>query len=261
MIIISERINGQFSSVGKAIDRRDPTYIQELAVCEVNAGAKYLDINTGPGREDAPACMEWLVRTVQDVVDIPLCLDSPGPKTVEAGLRACEKPPIINSTTAEIGKMERFFPLAREYDADIVGLTLSEKGIPNDSEKRTELAMMLITTAMDHGVMPEKLFIDPVVLPVGAAQDQCKVVLESVRKFRMLNDPPVRTIVGLSNVSNNTKERSLLNRTFLAMLMSGGLDAAILDPEDRELMKIVKAAEILLNKKLYCDDFLMHLRG
>lgn len=260
MLIISERINGQFGSVGHAIDKRDEKYIQELALMQVEAGADYLDINTGPGRDDAPACMEWLVKTVQDAVDLPLCLDSPGPKTMEAGLKACNSSPLINSTTAEAKKMERFFPLASEYDSDIVCLTISEKGIPNDAESRTELAMTLITTAMEHGVMPDRLYIDPVILPVGAAQDQAKVVIESIRQFRMLNDPPIRTVVGLSNVSNMAKERSLLNRSFLAMLMGAGLTAAIADPEDRELMKVLKAGEILLNESLYCDDFLMHLR-
>jgi len=260
MLIISERINGQFGSVGHAIDKRDEKYIQELALKQVEAGADYLDINTGPGRDDAPACMEWLVKTVQDVVDLPLCLDSPGPKTMEAGLKACNSSPLINSTTAEAKKMERFFPLAGEYDSDIVCLTISEKGIPNDAASRTELAMTLITTAMEHGVMPERIYIDPVILPVGAAQDQAKVVIDSIRQFRLLNDPPIRTVVGLSNVSNMAKERSLLNRSFLAMLMGAGLTAAIADPEDRELMKVLKAGEILLNESLYCDDFLMHLR-
>jgi len=260
MLIISERINGQFASVGRAIDQRDEKYIRDLALKQLESGADYLDINTGPGRDDAPTCMEWLVKTAQDAVDLPLCLDSPGPKTMEAGLKACDEKPIMNSTTAELKKMERFFPLANEYDADIVCLTISEKGIPNDAESRTELAMMLVTTAMEHDVMPDKLYIDPVILPVGAAQDQSKVVIDSIQRFRILNDPPIRTIVGLSNVSNATKERSLLNRSFLAMLMGTGLTAAIADPEDKELMKVAKAGEILLNEKLYCDDFLMHLR-
>jgi len=260
MLIISERINGQFASVGRAIDQRDEKYIRDLALKQLESGADYLDINTGPGRDDAPACMEWLVKTAQDAVDLPLCLDTPGPKTMEAGLKACDEKPIMNSTTAELKKMERFFPLANEYDADIVCLTISEKGIPNDAESRTELAMMLVTTAMEHDVMPDKLYIDPVILPVGAAQDQSKVVIDSIQRFRILNDPPIRTIVGLSNVSNATKERSLLNRSFLAMLMGTGLTAAIADPEDKELMKVAKAGEILLNEKLYCDDFLMHLR-
>ncbi len=256
MLIVSERINGQFTSVGRAIDNRNEKPIQELAVEQVEAGADMLDINTGPGREDAPACMKWLVETVQDVVDVPLCLDSPGSKTMEAGLRVCEQKPLINSTTAEQKKMERYFPLAKEYGGDIVCLTISEKGVPNDPDTRTELAMLMLTTAMQYEIMPERIYLDPIILPVGAAQDQGVAVLESLKQFQMLNDPAPKTIVGLSNVSNMAKERSLLNRTYLAMLMAAGLTAAICDPEDEELVKVAKAGEVLLNEKLYCDDFL-----
>ncbi|MCQ5375949.1 MAG: dihydropteroate synthase [Methanomassiliicoccales archaeon] len=256
MIIIGEKINGLFASVAKAIDRRDASYIQDLAISQVKHGAHILDINTGPGREDAPAVMEWLVKTVQEVVDVPLSIDTPGPKTMEAGLRVCRNKPIMNSTTAERKRMEKFFPLCKEYDAEIICLTLDERGIPNDAQSRAEMAMLMMTTAMEYDIMPERIYLDPLILPVGAAQDQCKKVIEAIRIFQTLNEPPPRTVVGLSNVSNLTKERSLLNRTYLAMLMGAGLTAAICDPLDEELMKIVKAGEILLNQRLYCDDFL-----
>jgi len=256
MIVISERINGLFASVSKAIDGRDTKFIQDLAVRQVECGAQILDINTGPGREDGPAVMDWLVRTVQEVVDVQLSLDTPGAKTMEAGLKASKNRPIMNSTTAECKRMERFFPLCREHDAEMICLTLDERGIPNDAPSRAEMAMVMMTTAMEYEIMPDRLYLDPLILPVGAAQDQGKKVIEAVRLFQTLNDPAPRTVVGLSNVSNLTKERSLLNRTYLAMLMGAGLTAAICDPEDEELMRIVKAGGILLNEKLYCDDFL-----
>ncbi|MBM4237407.1 MAG: dihydropteroate synthase DHPS, partial [Euryarchaeota archaeon] len=131
MIVISERINGLFASVSKAIDGRDTKFIQDLAVRQVECGAQILDINTGPGREDGPAVMDWLVRTVQEVVDVQLSLDTPGAKTMEAGLKASKNRPIMNSTTAECKRMERFFPLCREHDAEMICLTLDERGIPN----------------------------------------------------------------------------------------------------------------------------------
>ena len=105
-------------------------------------------------------------------------------------------------------------------------------------------------------IMPERLLLDPLVLPVGAAQDQGRKVIQALQMFQSLNEPAPRTVVGLSNISNGTKQRSLLNRTFLAMLMGAGLSAAILDPEDEELMKVLKTGQILLNEQLYCDDFL-----
>jgi 5-methyltetrahydrofolate corrinoid/iron sulfur protein methyltransferase len=256
MIVISERINGLFSSVGRAIDARDSRFIQDLAVRQIESGAHMLDINTGPGRDDGPAVMEWLVKTVQDVTDVALSIDTPGPKTMIAGLNAANNKVVMNSTTAEKAKMEKLFPLAREHDADIICLTMDERGIPNDAESRAEMAMLMITTAMEHELMPDRLFLDPVILPVKAAQDQGRKVITALGMFQSLNEPPPRTVVGLSNVSNGTKDRSLVNRTYLAMLMGAGLTAAICDPEDQELMKIIKAGGVLLNQQLYCDDFL-----
>ncbi|MCU0861671.1 MAG: dihydropteroate synthase [Methanomassiliicoccales archaeon] len=256
MYVISERINGLFVSVSKAIDRRDSKWVQEHALRQLECGAQALDINTGPGREDGPAAMEWLVRTVQDVTDAPLCIDTPGIKTMTAGLSAAKNKVIINSTTAEKAKMERLFPLAREHDADVICLCMDERGVPNSADARAEMAMLMITTAMEHEVMPDRLFLDPLVLPAKAGQDQGPKVIGAVRMFQTLNEPSPRTVVGLSNVSNGAKERPLINRTYLAMLMGAGLSAAILDPEDRELMSTIKTAQVLLNQKLYADDFL-----
>jgi 5-methyltetrahydrofolate corrinoid/iron sulfur protein methyltransferase len=256
MYVISERINGLFTSVGKAIDKRDAKWIQEHAIRQLECGAQALDINVGPGREDGPAAMDWLVRTVQDVTEVPLCIDTPGAKTMTAGLKAARNKVIMNSTTAEKKRMDQFFPLCREYGADIICLTMDEKGIPNDAESRTELAMLMITTAMELEIMPDRLLLDPLVLPTRAAQDQGIKVIKAIQMFQGLNDPPIRTVVGLSNVSNGAKDRPLINRTYLAMLLGAGLSAAIMDPEDVTLMDTVKTAQVLRNEKLYCDDYL-----
>jgi len=256
MYIISEKINGLFTSVSKAIDRRDAKWVQEHALRQLDCGAQALDINTGPGRDDGPAAMEWLVRTVQEVTSVPLCIDSPGIKTLSAGITAAKNKVIINSTTAERAKMDKLFPLAREHGSEVVCLCMDERGVPNSAEARAEMAMLMITTAMEHEIMPDRLLLDPLVLPTKAAQDQGAKVIEAVRMFQTLNEPPPRTVVGLSNVSNGTKDRPLVNRTYMAMLMGAGLSAAILDPEDKELMDTIKAAQVLLNQKLYADDFL-----
>ena len=256
LIVVGERINGQFPQVAKAIDSRDAKFIQDLAHAQAAAGAHILDINTGPGREDPAGDMTWLIKTVQDSIDVKLSIDSPSLKVQQTGLALCKRPPLINSTTAEQKRMEKFFPLAKEHNAEIVCLTINEKGIPNSVEGRSEIAMTLLANAMDAGLASEQLFIDPVVLPVTAAQDQCQVLCEALTAFRTLNTPPPKTIVGLSNVSSGAEERNLLNRTYLVMLLGRGLDAAIVDPNDEELMKMVKAAEVLLNQKLYAHSFL-----
>lgn len=256
MLIIGERINGLFKSVSEAIDKRDKNFIQALALEQVKAGAHVLDINTGPGMDAPEEVMKWLVETVQEVVDVPLAIDTTKIKVMDAGLKACKRKTIINSTTAEEKKFSLLFPLAKEYGSDIICLTLSEKGIPNEVTARAELAMLVVTKSMEYGLSPENIYLDPVVLPVGAAQDQCGKVLEALDMFKAISEPAPKTVVGLSNVSNNTRYRSLINRTYLVMLMAHGLNAAIMDPCDKELMDAVKTAEVLLNKKLYCDDYL-----
>lgn len=257
MLVISERLNGLFRSVGKAIDEKDVKFIQEHTLQQIDWGAQALDVNVGPGRgSEAPDAMRWLVKAIQEVTDVPLCIDTPGLKTMVAGLEVCENPIMINSTTAEAKKMMALFPLAREYDADIICLTMDERGVPNDADSRAEMAMIMITTAMEYEVMPERLLLDPLVMPISATQDQGPKVIEALRMFQLLNDPAPRTVVGLSNVSNGARDRALLNRTYLAMLMGAGLSAAILDPEDRPLIETAKSAQVLLDKKLYCDDYL-----
>lgn len=256
MLIISERLNGLFKSVGKALDEKDKSTLQTLAQEQVKLGANMLDVNTGPGRDDTAADITWMVETIQEVTDTPLCIDTPDPNAMDAGLQVAKGKVMINSTTAEAKKMDQLFPLAAKYNADIISLTLDEKGIPNDATSRGEMALIMITKAMEYGISTENIYLDPLVLPVGAAQDQGPKVLEALDMFKNLCDPAPKSVVGLSNISNNTKQRPLLNRTYLIMLMAHGLEAAICDPFDTELINAIKASEILLNKRLYAHDFL-----
>jgi 5-methyltetrahydrofolate corrinoid/iron sulfur protein methyltransferase len=225
-------------------------------LAQIERGSDALDINIGPGRSDGPDAMRWLVRCVQDVTDATLCIDTPGLKTMLAALEVCENPTIINSTTAEQQKMSSLFPLAAEHGAEIICLTMDERGVPNDAESRAEMAMLMMTTAMEHGITSDRIYLDPLVLPVSAAQDQGWKVIEAIRMFRMLDDPAPKTVVGLSNISNGASGRSLINQTYFAMLAGAGLSAAIMDPEDIELMSVLKTTDILLNRRLYCNDYL-----
>ena len=152
--------------------------------------------------------------------------------------------------------MTKIFELAKKYNAQVIGLAMDKSGVPNNKEKRLELAATIVAKAMDYGINPEDLYLDPIVLPVNVAQTQGKEVLESIREFRMLCDPAPQTTVGLSNVSQGTKARPIINRTFVAMAIANGLTSAILDPLDKELMNALITAELILNKNIYCDSFL-----
>lgn len=256
MIIIGERINGMFKDVAKAIRERDKSIIHEWARRQEKNGARYLDLNVGPSSAEPVEAMQWLVEVTQEASNLPLCLDSTKYDAIEAGLKLCKRPAMINSVTAEAAKMERVFAMAAEHNAEVICLAMNEEGIPKDAENRVALAMELVATADAFGVAPDMLFIDPLVLPCNVAQDHGKEVMETMRQIKLLSDPPPKTVVGLSNVSQGTKNRELINRIFAVMAMACGLDAAIADACDDELMAAVATARILLNMDIYCDSYI-----
>jgi len=256
MLIIGERINGMYKDVGKAIRERDKATIQNLAKKQVSCGADMLDVNVGPAAKDAGQAMKWLVETIQEVVDVGLTLDSTKPAVIEEGLKIAKKKAMINSTTADKEKLDILVPMAKKYKAKIIGLTLGKSGVPRDRAQRSEYAAAILTACVESGLNMEDLYIDPVVLPVNVAQPQAIEALEALREFHLLYNPPPKTVVGLSNISQGTNKRSLINRIFLIMAQAQGLNAAIVDPMDSELMDAMITAELLLNKNIYCDSYI-----
>ena len=148
--------------------------------------------------------------------------------------------------------------LAKKYNASIIGLTMDKAGIPKDSEGRMELAMKMVAACMEYGIDVSELYLDAVILPINVGQSHVKEVLKTIRDSKLLSDPSPKTVLGLSNVSQGSSARykSLINRTFLAMAIANGLDAAILDVTDKELMDNLITAELLMEKQLYCESYL-----
>jgi len=256
MIIIGERINGLFRDVRKAIQNREPEVIKEWAVKQAEAGAHYLDINTGPAVDDPENVMGWLVETAQEAVDLPISVDAAKVVAIEAGLKTHKKGrPLINSTTGEAKMMEQVFGLAKEYNAQVICLAMNEKGVPKDAQDRLNIAMEIVATADAMGVPSGDLFIDPLVLPVNVAQDHGPEVLETIRQVKLV-DPNLKTVVGLSNISQKAKHRDLINRVFLVMAMAVGLDAAIMDANDQEMIDSLLTARLILNQEIYADSYL-----
>ena len=256
MFIIGERINGMYKDVRRAIKNRDKGVIQNLAKLQIEAGAQALDVNVGPASSQPTEAIKWLIEVIQEEVDVPLALDSTKPEVIKEGLKLVKNKAIINSTSADKERLDILIPLAKEYKASLIALTMDKKGIPRDSSQRCELAAQIVTTFLEAGLSIEDLYLDPIILPVNVAQPQVKEVLSSLREFKLLYSPPPKTIIGLSNVSQGTKNRSLINRTFLVMACACGLDSAILDPLDKELKSVLITAELLLNKIIYCDSYL-----
>ncbi|MCR3921630.1 MAG: methyltetrahydrofolate cobalamin methyltransferase [Firmicutes bacterium] len=255
MFIIGERINGMFKDIAQAIRDEDPRAVQEWARRQDVSGARYLDINTGPAAKDQVRVMRWLVEVAQEASDLPLCLDSTNYDAIEAGLEVCKRPAMINSVPAEWPKMERVFTMAAKYDAAVIGLAMNEQGIPKDADTRVALAMELVAAADSYGIPMENLYIDPLVLPCNVGQDHGPEVMLTLRQVKLLADPSPRTVVGLSNISQGTKNRELLNRTFAAMGIANGLDAAVGDACNEELMATIATARVIMNLDIYCDSY------
>jgi 5-methyltetrahydrofolate corrinoid/iron sulfur protein methyltransferase len=256
LFIIGELINGMYQNIGRAIKDKDKPAIQKCALQQIKAGADALDVNCGPASRKPIEDIQWLVQTIQEVTDKPLALDSSKPQVIESGLSVLKNKAIINSTTADIEKLDILIPLAKKYNARLIGLTISSKGIPQNKDQRLELAATILASCVDQGFPIEELYLDPIVMPVNVAQSQIKDILEAIHEFRIISEPSPKSIVGLSNVSQGTCVRSLVNRTFLTMAIAAGLDAAILDPLDKDLLDAAITAELVLNKQIYCDSYL-----
>jgi len=264
MLVIGERINGMFRDIGDAILAKDVRPVQAMAEKQLKAGADALDINVGtrvPKAERVEA-MQWLTKAVREVTDKPLSIDSPSLEVVRTGLEvACKRgKAIINSTTGQPDKLEAFMALAAEYGAGIVGLAIDENGVAATVDGKVEIGMRTVAAAMEAGVPTDEVYLDPIVLPVNVDQAAPGVVLESIRQFKLLSDPPPHVVVGLSNLSQGASERPLINRTFLVMAIAAGLDASIHDPLDEELMNAMITAELLLNKTIYSNSYLKAYR-
>jgi len=243
MLAIGECLQIISKSVRTAIEEKDKAFIQDLVKRQVEKGAHMLDLNIGPQKKAGPEVMEWLVKTVQEVVDVPLSLDTTNAEAIEAGLKLAKKKPMINSTNADPQRMAVLFPLAAKHNANIIALTLRATGLPVTADARLEILSEDLLLAMEqYGVPLESVYIDPLVLTVNGTQEHAPQVCKAVRIFRQITDPPLHTTCGLSNVSNGAPRdvRPILNRVYLVMLMGAGLDSAILDPFDDELMETIR---------------------
>jgi len=256
MFIIGELINGMYPHIALALKAHDKAAIQKCALEQISCGADALDVCCGPASKDPLIDLPWLVEAIQEVTNKPLCLDSGKPKVIAEGLKAAKNLTIINSTTADQEKLEILIPLAKKYKSKLIGLTINAKGIPQNKDQRLELAALILTQASEGGFPIVDLYLDPILMPINVAQGQMRDILEAIAEFRMISDPSPKTVIGLSNISQGARPHSLINRTFLSMAVASGLDSAILNPKDKELVDTLITAELILNKNIYCDSYL-----
>lgn len=261
MIIVAERINASRKPVREALEKRDADFIREEARRQAGAGADYIDVNGGtfPGLEPELLC--WLVETVQEVISAPLCLDSPDPDALAAGLeRVKGPPPMINSITLEDRRFDRVLHLALEHRAKLIALCQGDAVVAPHAKDRVELASRLVDRLTAAGLPLEDIFVDPLVFPIATDSEAALQTLDSIGGIRG-RFPGVHAICGLTNVSHGLPARRLLNRTFLVAAMARGLDAAIIDPTDPLLMASLRSAEAILGRDEYCMGFIGAFRA
>jgi 5-methyltetrahydrofolate corrinoid/iron sulfur protein methyltransferase len=259
MILIGERINAGFKDIKEAILSRNPDPIKEWAIKQTAAKADYLEVAIGTA-SNKPEDLCWMIETVQSVSETPISIDINKPLLLKEAIKLCKKPPLVNSTTAIDDKMNEILPIVAEHNASVIGLVMDEEGSPKTVDKRIENAGKLLARAMDLGIQPDHLFLDPIIMPVKFMQDQAKVVMQAVAQFTLFSDPPCHIVCGLSNARNGAIHKKLITRTLVAMLISHGLDAVILDVCDTELVDSILTAEVIMNKTIYADSFVEAFR-
>jgi 5-methyltetrahydrofolate corrinoid/iron sulfur protein methyltransferase len=247
MFKIGENIHIISPRVKEGIANRDGAFFVELARKQQQAGADALDLNIGPQKKAGPEVMDWLVDCVQEAVPgMTLSFDTTNLAAIEVGLKKVGANTIINSTSAEEERLANVPLLAAKYGAGLIALCMEKSGIPVSADARVGIAMeKLIPRAQEVGLPMEKLWVDPLILTVSGCQEYVPQAIETVRMLKMVMDPPPKTVVGLSNVSNQVpaEMRPRLNQVYLVMLMAVGLDGAILDPLDTKLMDILRIVE------------------
>jgi len=212
MIAIAERINGQFLDVKAAIADKDPAPVVELAKKQTEAGAAYLDINVGTAAADQQDAIKWLVETAQDAVETPLCLDSQKPDVIKAGLQVCDtsRGVLLNSTPLDKKSdpevLDKYVEMANASGGSIIALTMNVEGVPQNVDSRVAIAAEIITRCMELGMTPDRLFIDPIILPVNVpgAQEQPGNILAAIDQILLMSDPPPHVTMGLSNLTESS---------------------------------------------------------
>ncbi|MBI5848483.1 MAG: dihydropteroate synthase [Nitrospirae bacterium] len=283
MLIIGEKLSIIAKRVREAMMKKDKGPIQEIATRQWKEGSGIIDANIGPAEDGGEDLMQWMVTTIQEVVPLPVCLDTTNFKAIEAGLKIHNNQwgkPLINSTSND---PERFpiLALGAKYNCDVIGLTVGKGGLPADAEERAGIAAEIMGRAMEYGLPLENLYLDPLVLQIATTQDQARHVIEAVQLFQHINEPAMKTVVGLSNISNGCPKalRPILNKHMFVLLQEAGLTAAIADAKEmaevneerglildvmagkeiadkQKMAEISKTLDVIMGRTLYAHSYL-----
>ncbi|MGE4353584.1 MAG: dihydropteroate synthase [Oscillospiraceae bacterium] len=262
MVFIGEKINGTRKAIKEAILSRDQAYIEQTALEQANAGADYLDINAGtdPSREKDD--MLWLLEIVQNVTDVPICIDSSSPETLKTALKHVSHQPMVNSINADPRRLDSFLPLISEIGCPVIALALDESksGMPKNNEERLENVARIFEATRAADIPDSKLYVDPLIMSVSTDITAGQEVFACMRAIRERH-PEAHITGGLSNISYGLPRRELVNRTFLTLAIAAGMDSAVCNPANTALIESLKATDMLLGRDRFCRKYTVAAKG
>ncbi|MCR1841366.1 methyltetrahydrofolate cobalamin methyltransferase [Murimonas intestini] len=255
MIIIGEKINGSIPVVAEAIAKRDGEFIKNRAKLQAESGATFIDCCASVEESIEVETLKWMIECIQEVTDKPISVDSPSADVLIQAYKFCNKPGIINSVSMEGDKADRIFKEIADTDWEVICLLSDDKGIPKTAEDRLRVFDDLMAKAKEYGIKPSRLHIDPLVEMLCTSEDGIAMNVEVISSVRK-QYPSIHITAAVSNISFNLPVRKLINLGFTVLAMNAGLDSAILDPTNRDMLGLIYATEALLGQDDYCMEYI-----
>ena len=255
MIIIGEKINGSIPKTAAAIAEKNEKYIRSLAKKQAAARASYIDVCASVSTEKELETLKWLVDIVESVTDIPICLDSPNEGVFREAIKLCKKPGLINSVSMEGDKINQIFPVIAGTEWNVVALLCDNSGIPQNAEQRITVFREILKKAGEYKIDPSRIFVDPVVEMLCTSEDGIEKITNTIKTVKEIC-PSVHITSGASNISYNLPVRKFINRGFIILCMGAGMDSAIIDPTNEDMLALIYAAEALLGRDEMCMEYI-----
>lgn len=255
MIIIGEKINGSIPAVAKAIAERDADFIRTRAAVQAKAGAAFIDCCASVPESEEPDTLKWMIRCIQEATELPVSLDSPSADVLLQTFPCCRRPGLINSVSGEGDKIDKIFPAIADSGWEVICLLSDDSGIPRTAADRLKVFEYILKKAEEYRIDVRRLHIDPLVEMLCTSEDGIAMNTEVIRTIRK-RCPNIHITAAVSNISFNLPVRKMINLGFTVLAMNAGLDSAILDPTNRDMMGVIYATEALLGQDDYCMQYI-----
>lgn len=262
MIIIGEKINGSIPSVAEAIARRDREFIQERARMQAEAGATFIDCCASVPEVEEVETLKWMIDCIQEATDLPICVDSPSADVLVQAYKFCKRPGLFNSVSGEGDKIDKIFPVMAQPENkgwQVIALLSDDTGIPKCAADRLRVFDKIMAKAKEYGISPNRIHIDPLVEMLCTSENGIETNTEVISTVRKMY-PSIHITAAISNISFNLPVRKMINLGFAVLAMNAGLDSAILDPTNRDMMGLIYATEALLGLDDYCMEYISAYR-